>query len=86
MHVPLHGSSERQRGYNQAALLARAIARETGMPLESKVLRRTSKTPPQVSMESYEGRMGNIQGAFDCAGDLRGASVLLIDDVSTTCE
>ncbi len=84
MPVPLHGSSERWRGYNQAELLARAIARETGTPLESRALRRTKKTLPQMSMHGYARRMGNIEGAFDCAGDLRGASVLLIDDVVTT--
>ena len=84
MPVPLHGSSERQRGYNQSELLARAIARETGTPLESRALRRTKKTLPQVSMDGYAQRTDNIQGVFDCAGDLRGTDVLLIDDVVTT--
>ena len=84
MPVPLHGGSERQRGYNQAELLARAIAREGGTPLESRALRRTKKTPPQVSMDGYAQRIGNIQGAFGCDGDLRGVNVLLIDDVVTT--
>ncbi len=84
MPVPLHGSSERLRGYNQSELLARAIARETGTPLESRALRRTKKTLPQMSMDGYAQRMGNIQGAFDCAGDFDGADILLIDDVVTT--
>ncbi len=52
--------------------------------MESRTLRRTRKTPPQVSMDGYEQRIGNIQGAFDYDGDLRGTSVLLIDDVVTT--
>ncbi len=84
MPVPLHGSSERWRGYNQAELLAQAIAGETGTPMESKSLRRTKKTTPQVSMDGYAQRVGNIQGAFDYDGDLRGTTVLLIDDVVTT--
>lgn len=84
MPVPLHGRRERERGYNQAALLARELSKHTGVPMETRVLRRTRNTPPQVSMKSQEDRRRNMDGAFGCAGNAAGLSVLLIDDVVTT--
>ena len=81
--VPLHGSRERERGYNQAGLLAHELGRRTGLPVES-VLRRTKNTPPQVDMTGSENRRANIEGAFECVADVRGRSVLLLDDVVTT--
>ena len=82
--VPLHSRRERERGFNQAALLTRELSRLAGMPVESRALRRTRDTPPQVSLDSHEGRSNNIEGAFHCAPGLEGRSVLLVDDVVTT--
>ncbi len=82
--VPLHRSSERERGYNQSELLARVVASEADMPLNRGLLRRTKKTARQISMDSYEERRRNIEGAFECVQDLEGERVLLIDDVVTT--
>ena len=72
------------RGYNQSVLLARAISDVTGIPLEERLLTRTRDTAPQVTMKSPEERRRNIEDAFECAGDVKGANVLLIDDVVTT--
>lgn len=82
--VPLHPSRERERGYNQSELLARELSHLTGIPSEPDLLRRTRDTAPQVSMEGYEQRRRNIEGAFECVGDPSGLSVLLVDDVVTT--
>ena len=82
--VPLHRRRERQRGYNQSLLLAREIAVATGVPARDGLLVRTLDTPPQVSMSGHEKRRRNIEGAFECAGDVSGLKVLLIDDVVTT--
>ena len=82
--VPLHRRAERERGYNQSELLARETSKLTGLPLVNRTLRRTRNTPPQVSMESPEGRRRNMDGAFRCDEDLRGPAVLLVDDVVTT--
>ena len=84
--VPLHSSSERQRGYNQSELMARVVAAEADLPFGPKLLRRPRKTAPQISMTGYEQRRRNIEGAFECLQDVEGERVLLIDDVPTTSE
>jgi len=81
--VPLHWRRRRARGYDQAALLARPIARFLGAPARLRGLRRVRNTPPQVELTHRE-RHQNIAGAFE-PWRLGGASrVLLIDDVRTT--
>ena len=82
--VPLHGSSERERGYNQSDLMARVVAADADLPFGRRALRRLRKTAPQISMAGYEQRRRNIEGAFECVQDLEGERVLLIDDVVTT--
>lgn len=86
--VPLHGHRRRERGYNQAELLARSCARRLGVPCETKVLVRRRATPPQVGLSSIE-RRSNVAGAFElaspaAAGRIAGKRVLVIDDVTTT--
>ncbi len=82
--VPLHRSRERERGYNQAALLARELAECLGLPVKEDILFRTRATPPQVGL-SAEERRANVLGAFRCqSGSLTGSRVLLVDDVCTT--
>ncbi len=81
--VPLHWRRRRRRGYDQAALLARPVARALGVPCRVRGLRRVRNTPPQVEL-SHADRARNIEGAFS-PHRLRGARrVLLIDDVRTT--
>ena len=86
--VPLHSERYRQRGYNHAALLARACASQVGVPLVEQVLVRHRATLSQVGLQHWE-RQQNVQGAFSCSpaytgGQLCGRTLLLIDDVSTT--
>lgn len=82
--VPLHPSRERERGYNQSALLAAELAREIGLPVDSRTLRRTRPTPPQTRLSAAERRQ-NVVGAFVAApGALAGRRALLVDDVCTT--
>jgi len=82
--VPLHRQRERERGYNQAALLARRLAQRTGLPLAEHALRRTRQTPPQVGLSAPE-RWANVAGAFACGSpDLSTRHPLLVDDVCTT--
>jgi ComF family protein len=81
--VPLHRDRQRQRGYNQAVLLAEALA-GPAMPVISGCLARTRPTRTQTDLGRDE-RMANVAGAFACRnGDLFGRRVLLIDDVCTT--
>lgn len=82
--VPLHPRRERQRGYNQAALLAEALGACLQKPVVQGVLVRTRATAPQVGLNPTE-RQSNVRGAFRCTGnDLAGTRVLLVDDVCTT--
>ncbi len=79
--VPLHPSRRRQRGFNQAADLARHI----GLPVAS-ILRRTRATADQTTLAAGQ-RHGNVRGAFAVTADAKawsGRIVVLIDDVSTT--
>jgi len=82
--VPLHDSRRRRRGYNQSVLLARAFGRRVCLPLREDLLARERNTCSQVGL-SREERWVNVRGAFRCRlGELRGRSVLLLDDVMTT--
>jgi ComF family protein len=81
--VPLHRSRAATRGYDQAALLARAIGAHTGITVLA-ALHRIRGTPPQVELDRA-ARAANIRGAFVAeAGSLRGLRVALVDDVATT--
>jgi len=85
MPVPLHIKKLRARGFNQALVLARVLARKKGIPLDWKTMKRSVDTSPQVGLGQSE-RSRNVRGAFavDDAGRLQGTRVLLIDDVYTT--
>jgi ComF family protein len=84
--VPTTRRRRRERGYNQAELLAAAFARLTGRQL-LLALERTSAASSQTNLQPVE-RGANVTGAFrsvaSAAGGLRGAHVLLVDDVLTT--
>jgi ComF family protein len=81
--VPLHVSRQRERGYNQAELLARRVALLTRLPYAT-VLSRTRATAQQVGLDRSQRRT-NVANAFTAdASHVRGKIVLLIDDVSTT--
>jgi ComF family protein len=85
--VPLHSSRERQRGYNQAMLLASACVGRTGLPVERNVLCRTHATRPQVGLGAA-ARRENVAHAFVATPRglraLTGKRVLLVDDVTTS--
>ncbi len=83
--VPLHRSKLRERGYNQAELLAGELARLTGWPVDRDTLIRTRDPGPQARAANAAERRHNVAGIFSCNNDrLKGKSVLLIDDVCTT--
>ncbi len=81
--VPLHPGRLRERGYNQAELLARAIAAKLECPLRADLLRRTRAAPPQVSASNRFERARNVSGAF-AAAPISGGVFILVDDVRTT--
>lgn len=79
--VPLHRSRLRRRGFNQAALLARALARRINAPV-SDTLQVVRSTRDQVELSAAERRR-NVAGAFSAGARARGR-LLLVDDVFTT--
>lgn len=85
--VPLHVLRLWRRRFNQAALLARAVARHAGTPCDVRALSRVRATRPQVGLTRQQ-RSLNLQGAFRVQDAARpriaGRRILLIDDVATT--
>jgi ComF family protein len=83
--IPLHPKRRRARGYNQSELLARWLARETGIPFDGRILIRHRPTVAQVGL-SDSRRRDNVRKAFRCTdpGNAAGCRILLIDDVMTT--
>jgi ComF family protein len=82
--VPLHQDRLRERGYNQAVLLARELGKKIGLPVLQNSLVRVRATRPQVDLNAQE-RKENVSDAFRCSNvELKGERVLLVDDVCTT--
>jgi ComF family protein len=85
LEVPLHPARERERGYNQAALLADALADTLGVPRLPRSLARSRATRPQAHLDAG-ARRANVAGAFAVVRPnwLAGRRVLVVDDVMTT--
>ncbi len=81
--VPLHRRRLWSRGFNQSAIVARELSRRTGIPGAVEALRRTRATPPLKGMGMRQRRR-TVAGAFRSTMDLRGQTVILVDDVLTT--
>lgn len=82
--VPLHASRLRQRGYDQALELARALAKYMQVPLRADVLLRVRATAPQSELDAA-ARRRNLRRAFSVLqGTALPAHVALVDDVMTT--
>ncbi len=83
--VPLHPRRRRERGFNQSGLLARALARPSGLRVAEDALARREDTPPQTGL-SAAGRRANVARAFVVRRRpaVAGRIVVLVDDVLTT--
>jgi ComF family protein len=83
--VPLHRLRLRQRGFNQATLLARRLARYNRLKLCCGALKRARDTAPQSRQANPGARRRNVQDAFEAsARQVAGRTVVLVDDVVTT--
>lgn len=83
--VPLHPKRKRERGFNQAQIIAKELARIKGIELWDQLLVKIKNVPPQTSLR-VEDRVESVSGAF---GIVKGEKikervVLLVDDVYTT--
>ena len=85
MPVPLHRSRLWSRGFNQSAIVARDLSRRTGLPVSVGTLRLIRPTPPLKGMSRHQRRRA-VASAFrvDPNAQLRGRTIVLVDDVLTT--
>ncbi len=83
--MPLHPKKEKQRGYNQAALLCKGMAATTGIGYCEKTLVRDQHTRSQTNMSKLK-RWENVSSVFGVRAPARiqGKHLLLVDDVITT--
>ena len=81
--MPLHPAKLKRRGFNQALLIAKPLAKALNIPLLSNACHRLRDTPSQTDLPWSE-RSKNVKDAFSCEMDLTGKHIALIDDVITT--
>lgn len=83
--VPVSRKRLRQRGYDQAELLARRVGEVTGLPVTAALVK-TRNTKAQSSLDADDSRKANVQGVYACRPgvDLAGKRVILVDDVATS--
>ncbi|WP_066426700.1 ComF family protein [Anabaena sp. 4-3] len=85
--IPLHPSKQKQRGFNQAALIAHSFCQTTGLKLKEHGLARVRETQAQFGLSASE-RENNLSAAFTIGSDFRARPpqnpVLLVDDIYTT--
>ena len=85
MPVPLHPGRQRHRGYNQAELIARPLAKRLGIPYRAHLLARTRPRPDKLRLTRRE-RWETVRGAYATQEGARvdKLRVILVDDVFTT--
>lgn len=83
--VPMTRARERRRGYNQAELLARALALRTGIRCDMTLLTRLGERATQSTLPK-RARAANARGAFAASSGVKDRSILLVDDICTTGE
>lgn len=81
--VPLHRQRLRERGFNQAALLARQLAAALDLPWRADLLHKPRESADQRGLDRRQRRR-NLRGCFDCRPLPPGCHVALVDDVVTT--
>lgn len=82
--VPIHYTRKRERGYNQAEVLAKEIGKRIGIPVDAKLIRRIKKTLPQKLLDDRE-RQNNLKRAFKIErNDVKLKRVIVVDDIYTT--
>lgn len=82
--VPVHISRKRQRGYNQSELIARALSKYSGIPVNTGLISRVKKTLPQKNLSERE-RQNNLKRAFKIRqNDVKLSTIIIIDDIYTT--
>ena len=82
--VPVHPARRKERGFNQAELLARRIGECLSIPVMPQLLLRNKNTMPQKGLDP-SGRLKNLEEAFKAGKEMNGVKgVILVDDIYTT--
>ncbi len=83
--VPLYKSDKRERGFNQAELIAKEVGRITKTNVSTDIVEKIRKTNPQKTLKKRERKV-NLKNAFDVklSDKIKGKCILLVDDVCTT--
>ena len=82
--VPMYGRKERQRGYNQARVLAEELGQKSGLPVYNHLVIRVQNSAPQKNLKYIE-RKNNLKNAFKIRKNaVKLRKILLIDDIYTT--
>jgi len=83
--VPLHGAKQRERGFNQAQLLADELSAKLGIGTDRKAAVRARHNPTQTKLNRRQ-RLENVRGIFKVPepSRVRGRRIILVDDVLTT--
>jgi ComF family protein len=84
--IPLSLKRARQRGYNQAEIIAKEIQRISNWELVSGVLIKTRETASQAKTKNKKERLGNLKGSFGIKNPekIKGRNIILVDDIVTT--
>lgn len=82
--VPVHASRMYQRGYNQAALIAKELSRLSGIPVNEKLIAKVKSTKEQKGLGRRQ-RQNNLKRAFKILqNDVKLSTIVIIDDIYTT--
>lgn len=81
--IPISKEREKERGFNQAEIIAKAVAKEFGLKTDNSILTRIRDTDKQFGLH-WDERAKNIIGAFKVSEDMDARKILLVDDICTT--
>ena len=86
MPMPLHKNRERERGFNQAQVIAEILSEKMQIPANTKALRRIKDTLPQAEVRDFDAREKNLEHGFAVPNKemVAGRNIILIDDVFTS--
>lgn len=82
--IPLHSTRQKERGFNQAEVIAQSFCQITGCHLNTQALTRIRQTEAMFNLPKLAARANNIQGALQIGAKLPKHPVLLVDDIHTT--
>jgi ComF family protein len=83
--IPMHRKKRRKRGYNQAELLAKALAKRLALQCDVELLAKIVERESQSTLKRA-ARAANVRGTFRAAPAVEGKSILVVDDICTTGE